>query len=148
MEESYRMLSNTGEYALRAVIYLAEHEGEGPVRVEDVAAALAVPRNYLSKILHALVKRGILSSLRGPRGGFELAVPSTLVSLYDVVEPFGDLEARRTCLLGRHECSDAQPCAVHDRWRGVATEVALFFRETKLADVVEDGAKVGAILGH
>lgn len=142
------MLSNTGEYALRAVIHLAEHEGEGPVRVEDVAGALSVPRNYLSKILHVLVKRGILASLRGPKGGFHLALPATLVSLYDVVEPFDDIEARRTCLLGRQECSDTTPCAVHDRWRGVATDVALFFRETKLADVVADGAKVGAILGH
>jgi Rrf2 family protein len=142
------MLSNTGEYALRAMIHLAEHEGEGPVRVEDVASALCVPRNYLSKILHTLVKRGILASLRGPRGGFRLAVPSALVSLYDVVEAFDDIEARRTCLLGGRACGDAAPCAVHERWKDVATEVALFFRETKLADVVEDGSKVGVILGH
>jgi Rrf2 family protein len=142
------MLSNTGEYALRAVIHLAQHEGEGPVRVEDVATALSVPRNYLSKILHALVKRGILASLRGPKGGFRLALPSELVSLYDVVEPFDDIEARRVCLLGGRECGDDQPCVVHDRWKGVASEVAAFFRETKLADVVEDGTKVGAFLGH
>jgi Rrf2 family protein len=142
------MLSNTAEYALRAVIHLAEHEGEGLVRVEDVARELDVPRNYLSKILHALVKRGILASLRGPRGGFRLAVPSSLVSLYDVVEPFDDIEARRTCLLGGQACGDDVPCAVHERWKDVATEVAAFFRETKLADVVEDGTKVGAILGH
>jgi Rrf2 family protein len=140
------MLSNTGEYALRAVIHLAGREGRGPTRVEDVAADLDVPRNYLSKILHTLVKRGILTSLRGPRGGFELAVPSTLLSLYDVVAPFEDIE-RRTCLLGRTECSDEAPCSVHGRWKGVATEVALFFRETKLADVVAGEAEVGAILG-
>jgi Rrf2 family protein len=142
------MLSNTGEYALRAVIHLAEHEGEGPVRVEDVARALDVPRNYLSKILNALVKRGILVSCRGPRGGFELAMPATEISLFDVVSEFDSMEARRECLLGRGECSDANPCAVHDLWKGLATDVALFFRETKLADVVEDGTKVGAILGH
>jgi Rrf2 family transcriptional regulator, iron-sulfur cluster assembly transcription factor len=142
------MLSNTGEYALRAVLYLAEREGSGPVRVDDIAADLAVPRNYLSKILHALVKRGILHSLRGPKGGFELALPSSLVTLYDAVEPFEDIE-RRMCLLGRSECSDEAPCAVHGRWKGVATEVALFFRETTLSDVVAGGArsKVGAILG-
>jgi Rrf2 family protein len=142
------MLSNTGEYALRAVIHLAEHEGEGPVRVEDVAGSLGVPRNYLSKILHTLVKRGILTSLRGPRGGFELAVPAALVSLHDVISPFDDIEARQECLLGRAECSDADPCVLHGRWKGLATEVAHFFRETMLADVVEDGAKVKAILGH
>jgi Rrf2 family protein len=140
------MLSNTGEYALRAVIHLAQRPDAGPMRVEDIAADLAVPRNYLSKILHTLVKRGILASLRGPKGGFELAVPSSLVSLYDVVEPFEDIE-RRTCLLGRAECSDADPCAVHGRWHGVATEVALFFRETKVSDVVAGEAEVAAILG-
>jgi Rrf2 family protein len=143
-----QMLSNTGEYALRAMIHLAEHEGEGPVRVEDVSGALEVPRNYLSKILHTLVKRGILVSCRGPRGGFQLALPATEISLFDVVAAFDDVEARRGCLLGRGECDDAAPCAVHELWKGLATDVALFFRETKLADVVEDGTKVGAILGH
>lgn len=141
------MLSNTAQYALRAMIYLGEREGTGPVRVDEVADALQVPRNYLSKILHAMVKQGVLSSLRGPRGGFQLARRSEDVTLFDVVAPFDDIEARRTCLLGRRECSDVNPCAIHAHWREVATQVATFFRETTLSDVVRNARQLGGVLG-
>lgn len=141
------MLSNTAEYALRAMIYLGEREGEQRVRVEEIAEALDVPRNYLSKILHTLVKEGVLRSVRGPRGGFELAVPGATVSLYDVVAPFQEIEARQTCLLGRKPCSDGDPCSVHQRWRDTATQVAAFFRGTKLSEVVRDAERLGGVMG-
>lgn len=142
------MISATAAYAIRAMLYLAEREGEGLARVEDVAEALDVPRNYLSKILHALVKDGTLRSVRGPHGGFELAVPASSLTLFSVVRAFDDIEAKRTCLLGLGECSDENPCALHGRWSGVAAEVASFFRETALDEVVRDGERVGVILGQ
>jgi Rrf2 family iron-sulfur cluster assembly transcriptional regulator len=142
------MLSNTSEYALRAVIYLGEREGSGTIRVDQVAAALDVPKNYLSKILHALAKQEVLRSLRGPKGGFELARPATEITLFEVVSAFDDIEARRTCLLGRRECSDTNPCAIHGHWREVATQVATFFRETTLAEVVKSAGELGGVLGR
>jgi Rrf2 family transcriptional regulator, iron-sulfur cluster assembly transcription factor len=132
------VLSNTAQYALRAMIYLGQREEAGPIRVEEIADRLAVPRNYLSKILHALVREGVLRSLRGPRGGFSLARPAEAVSLFQVVAPFDDIEARRTCLLGRKECSDVNPCVIHEHWKATATQVASFFRETTLAEVAND----------
>lgn len=142
------MLSQTSQYALRAIIYLGEREGSGPVRVDEVAEALDVPRNYLSKILHTLVKRGILGSLRGPRGGFFLARDAGEVTLLEVVEPFDDIEARRTCLLGKKECSDRNPCAVHEQWKATATEVARFYRETTLRSAVEEAERLGSVTGR
>ena len=142
------MLSQTAQYALRAMIYLGEREGLGPVRVDDVSAALDAPRNYLSKILHALVKAGILSSVRGPRGGFYLARSASSVTLLDVVSPFDDIEARRTCLMGKKECSDRRPCAVHAQWKATATEVARFFRETTLRSAVEEAERLGTVIGR
>ena len=142
------MLTNTGTYALRAVIYLAAREGEGPVRVDDVSAALDVPKNYLSKILHTLVKEGALSSLRGPHGGFQLAVPASELTLSRVLAPFEEVDGPRTCLLGQGECDETDPCALHTRWSGVATEVATFFRETVLGDVVADRERANALLGQ
>ncbi len=130
------------------MIYLAEREGEGPVRVDEVARGLAVPRNYLSKVLHALVKEGTLRSLRGPHGGFELAAPASSVTLYQVVRPFDEIEERRSCLLGCGECDETDPCAIHGLWSGVASDVAAFFRETALDEVVRDRARVDAIVGQ
>jgi Rrf2 family protein len=132
------MLSQTAEYALRAVLYLAEHPDQDPVPVETIAAALGLPRNYLSKTLHLLVKRGILASSRGPGGGFSLAVPAEELSLLSVVEPFVDLERRRRCLLGRQECSDRAPCGAHHRWKEVADHITRFFRDTTVEDLIQD----------
>ncbi len=132
------MISQTGEYALRAVLYLALHQKGDPVSVETIADDLSMPRNYLSKTLHLLAKRGILTSARGPRGGFELAVPSDRLSLFEIVEPFDDLEGRGQCLLGRPECSDQTPCAAHHRWKDLAQRVSAFFHETTVDDLIAE----------
>ncbi len=129
------MLSGTAEYALRAVVYIARHPSE-PVRAAQLAEAIDVPRNYLSKILHELVKTGILKSTRGKRGGFQLATDPETLSLLRVVSLFDPLRGRRRCLLGRPECSDAHPCPVHHRWKSAAEEIARFFDETTVADVL------------
>ncbi len=139
------MISQTAEYALRAVLYLAQHQNGDPVPVETIAEDLALPRNYLSKTLHLLAKRGILSSVRGPRGGFELAVPGDALSLLEVVELFDDMERRGQCLLGRRECSDQTPCAAHHRWTELAGRVSAFFRETTVDDLI---AEIDADGGH
>ena len=68
------MLSQTAEYALRAVLYVAEHGDDRLVQVSEMARVLRIPRNYLSKIVHALVREGVLHSTRGKSGGFRLAV--------------------------------------------------------------------------
>ncbi len=132
------ILSQTAVYALRAVIHLAESEGDALVRVDDMAEALDVPRNYLSKILHTLARGGMLRSTRGPGGGFRLAVPAGKLRLLDIVSNFDDMGERRTCLLGRSRCSDENPCAVHTRWQDASREVRSFFRETTVADLFEE----------
>lgn len=129
------MLSQTAEYALRAVLHLARVGERGPVRVDDIARALDVPRNYLSKILHVLARAGVLESTRGPHGGFELAHPAADLTLADVVEEFDRLQERGACLLGGTRCNERDPCAAHDRWREVAGTVRRFFRDTTVAEL-------------
>jgi Rrf2 family protein len=142
------VLSTTAEYALKAVIHIAEHAGHEPIRVERIADELGEPRNYLSKILHTLAKAGILASTRGPRGGFQLARAPEALTLYDVVRVFDPLEARRSCLLGRPRCSDVNPCPVHHRWKSVSEQASAFFRETTIAEVIDDAQKFAAALGR
>jgi Rrf2 family protein len=139
------MLSTTAEYALRAVLHIAEVAGEGSVPVERIAEALNQPRNYLSKILHTLVRPGVLESTRGPRGGFRLAVPAEELTLLDVVRVFDPLDERRSCLLGRPFCSDVNPCPVHHRWKDVAERAAAFFRDTTVAEVLENPGKAAVL---
>jgi Rrf2 family protein len=128
------MLSITAEYALRAVLHLARTDGDSPVRVDSVAEALQVPRNYLSKVMHALAKSDILHSVRGPSGGFTLGRPASEITLADVIADFDPLEDR--CLLMRRQCSDATPCIAHHQWKQVAVQVRSFFRNTTVEDLV------------
>ena len=134
------MLSQTAEYALRAVLHLAQYSGQRPVRVGEMATQLRIPHNYLSKILHQLARAGVLLSLRGKAGGFQLAVDPTRLSLSAVVMPFDRIDDRRRCLLGRPQCSDRTACAAHTRWKEVADTVAQFFRDTTVGDLLEHGA--------
>ena len=129
------ILSQTALYALRATLCLAGHGPSNPVRVDDIAEQLDVPRNYLSKILHALGRAGVLSSTRGPGGGFQLAKPASEVTLAEVVKHFDEIGEEPSCLLGRAQCSDLNPCSAHDRWRSVSVAVSSFFRETSIADL-------------
>jgi Rrf2 family protein len=129
------MLSQTAEYALRAAVWLAEHPA-GPVRVGDLAHALRVPQNYLSKTMHQLARAGVLTSVRGKNGGFRLARQPGAIRLLEIVEPFEPITDRRTCVLGRAVCSDAAPCQAHDRWKEVARTTAAFFSGTTLADLM------------
>ncbi len=117
------ILSQTAVYALRAVLYLAESGGRDPLRVDDIAGGLDVPRNYLSKILHVQAKAGLLESTRGPRGGFQLTRDPAHLSLAEVIAPFDDIALNSGCLLGRERCSDDTPCAAHARWRDVSSSV-------------------------
>ena len=136
------MLSDTAEYALRALLYLALREEAGvtdPVRTDDVAEALGIPRNYLSKTMHALARGGVLSSTRGPRGGYRLAEPADRTPLARIVGVFDPAEGRDGCLLRPGPCDDADPCAAHHLWRPVERAVRTFFRDTTLADLMGDG---------
>ena len=130
-------ISGTTQYAIRAVLYVAEHGAGGPVRVDEIADRLQVPRNYLSKTLHALARAGVLRSGRGPRGGFQLATSAGNLSLAEVAAPFDDLAARQ-CLLGRAACGWKNPCSVHPRWEQVSNALRAFFEQTTIADLLDE----------
>ena len=129
-------LSKTEEYALRAVIYLARNKSDQPRRATEIADAIDLPANYLSKILHQLARHGLVTSERGPYGGFRLAAPAEETTLAEVIEPFGGVAESQRCLLGRPECSDDNPCGAHEHWKAVKQAIAAFFAETTVADVI------------
>jgi Rrf2 family protein len=133
------MLSQTAEYALRAVLYIAEFGADRPVAVGDIAQALDVPRNYLSKTLHQLARAGVVTSTFGPGGGFRLGSPPDTLTLDVVIAPF-DTAAERHCLLGRTRCRDSDPCAAHEHWKATADQIQRFFATTTVADLLGDDA--------
>jgi Rrf2 family protein len=137
------MLSKTSQYALRAVIHLAR-ESDDPTSAGEIASALDVPANYLSKILRILSRAGVVDSERGPGGGYTLARPADRLSIADVVGALDPITPGGRCLLGRRDCPGRHPCPAHDRWSRVSEPVAAFFRDTMVSELVDEGRSVAA----
>lgn len=129
-----RFMSRTAEHAVRALLYLTSN-GPGSVKAGDIAEALGAPPNYMSKTLHSLASAGILSSRRGPTGGFQLAVPPDQLTLAAIIESVDDPAPKDMCLIDNTRCSDRTPCAVHGRWKRVSRDVWEPLRQTTLADL-------------
>ena len=130
------LISKTAEYGLRAVIHIAGDGTSKPARANDIALALGVPANYLSKILHSLARAGLLTSERGPRGGFRLAVLPEELRLAAIIEPLDPELLHPVCLLGNAECGGQETCSVHEHWKQVREPLLAFFAETTVADVL------------
>ena len=136
------MISKTARNALRAVLCIAERGASGPVSARALARELDLPQNYLSKTLHRLVRDGLLRATRGRGGGYHLVAPAAEVSLSRIVEAIDPDGPERRCLLGRPECSEANPCASHSRWCEVREAIDRFFAETTVGDLLNPPAPV------
>ena len=131
------VLSLTAEYALRAVLALARANGQG-LKATQIADDTGTPRNYMSKTLNALAKEGIVTSRRGPTGGFALARPPERISVAEIVRTFCEERRPARCLLADRACNPESPCAVHHRWSGVieATQAPL---DVTIAELLAEG---------
>jgi Rrf2 family protein len=130
------MISLTGEYALRAMVFLTRHHEEWPVSGPRIAREAGIPGKYLSAILAVLVRSGLLEATRGKSGGFRMTRPAGEVRLADIVGPFEPVNShRKTCPFGNAACNDSDPCGAHERWKGVKEALEQFLSETTLEDV-------------
>lgn len=142
-----RMIQSAAtKYAIRAVCYLA-HLPEGTfAQVREVSTALDIPQPYLSKILQDLGKKGILSSSKGPGGGFRLNCSPTETSLYTVIEAVEGPKGEDECLLGLSICSEDTKCPMHDFWSEIQSAFRQQMASISLLDIVEaEQRKVAAI---
>lgn len=128
------MMSSTSEYALRAVLLLAHHGGA--LRADEIARATAAPANYMAKTLNALAKAGIVTSSRGPRGGFTLACAPDELTLARVIGCFDEPRAQHLCLLGTAPCDPVHPCRAHHRWTAIGEARRAPFANTTFADLL------------
>ncbi|MBI4535624.1 MAG: Rrf2 family transcriptional regulator [Ignavibacteriae bacterium] len=110
------VFSRQCEYALQAVLYLALKSPGEMTSMKEMAEKLDIPYHFVSKILQNLTRKGLLSSLKGPSGGFTLSMPSRDITLFHIVEAIDGVEFTKNCVLGFPECSGKNPCAVHDTW--------------------------------
>lgn len=128
------VLSQTVEYALRATLIVARRAPQ-PMRLPQIAVSIRAPQRYLAKILGQLARAGVLTSARGPTGGFRLAPGQDRASLSSIIAVFEEPERRR-CLLGHGVCGQNPNCAVHARWAPIAQSSADFFARTTIGELL------------
>ncbi len=131
------MFSQTVEYALRAMMYLASLDGT-PVTSERIAENTRVPAGYLSKVMRDLVLGNLVTSYRGPRGGFALVSKPDAITMLDVV---GAVDPIRRI----HKCPIDNPnhmnlCPLHRRLDDALAEIERSFRTVTLAEMLAAGS--------
>ena len=108
------MLSNACKYAIRSVLYLAiNSDGSIKIGVKKIAEDLETPQPFLAKLLQQLTRSGIISSSKGPTGGFYLSNENKENTVWDVIKSIDNTHKFDNCFLGLAKCDDENPCPVH-----------------------------------
>lgn len=128
------MLSQTVEYALRAMVQLT-YVAPQPVSTDVLAETTQVPRAYLSKVLQSLRRAGIVHSQRGIGGGVSLAKSAADITILEVVNAVEPLRRISTCPLGL-EAHGTRLCPLHKKLDNAFATVEASFAETTLEDIV------------
>lgn len=110
------MFTNSSKYAIKAVLYLALHASEvNKFMVKDIAEPINVPKAYLAKLLQDLSRHNIVSSTRGPKGGFYLSEENKALVVMDIVNVIDGKKKMESCLLSLKDCNKDRPCPLHHK---------------------------------
>jgi Rrf2 family protein len=140
------IFSNPSEYAIRALseLVLMSHDASagaaagarrvGYVMLDKLTEQAGLPREFLAKIFRQLVEGGILTSAKGPGGGFTLARPAHDISLLNVIEVIDGGHQIDGCVVGLARCNDNMPCPQHDLFKPIRQRLRAYLSTTTLAD--------------
>lgn len=129
-------LTQTTGYAVRALGCLAD-TGSRFEMARQVADCTGIPLPYLSKVLNALAKAGLVEAKRGYQGGFRLRRPAGSISLLEVADAVEGPGWRSTCLLSLESCHDEDPCPAHAFWSGLRLQIEAELDRLKVRDMAE-----------
>lgn len=127
------MLNKTTAYAIRFLIYLAKLDVEGKASISEVSDATGTPLRFTAKLLQELAKKSVISSQKGPNGGFYLTSHQKNTDIFSIVSTINKDEFLKGCLLGLPECSEEKPCPIHERYRPIKELLVRLFKETTVA---------------
>lgn len=128
------MISQTAEYALRAIVYLADQRGHARTTAQ-IAESTRVPPGYLAKVMRSLGRAGLVKSQRGLNGGFTLLPDPRKLSVLTVINAVDPIRRYPECPL-RLADHRRQLCPLHHRLDQAAETVEKAFRDTKVADLL------------
>ena len=132
------MISTRGRYALRVMIDLAEHIGEGYIPLQTIAKRQGISEKYLESILAVLSKAGLLDAVRGKGGGYRLSKPAKEYTAFEVLSLTEGTLAPVTCLERGQQCENAVNCRTLPLWQGLDQVIAAYLCSYTLADLTRE----------
>lgn len=135
-------LSNTSQYAIRILAYIANKKDSELINAIEVAKTLDISYKFLTKIMTELVKADLVESIRGRNGGFKLKKSSSEIMVNDILNLFNDSIKDEQCILGIGFCNKMCKCALHDQWRESKNLMQEMFQKSSLKDIAGRGCKI------
>lgn len=140
-----------GDYAVRAMLALAEHESTAPAGDEGlallsagrIAERMRIPQRFVAHVLGDLGRAGLVVGATGRRGGYRLALPADRIDLLQIVDAAEPAGAPPRCVLRGIPCDPTGRCAVHDAFSGATAAVRLELAATRLSSLTGDAPRRG-----
>lgn len=129
-------LTTKGRFAVTAMIDLAMNNQGGPVTLADISGRQKISLSYLEQLFGKLRRKGLVSSVRGPGGGYNLAKKQEEVSVADIILAVDEPIDATQCG-GKENCRDEQKCLTHDLWADLNNHIFEYLRRVTLAELVE-----------
>lgn len=130
--------TKTGEYAIRAILFLARQSEDALVMSSEVAKKEDIPSHYLAKILQRMAKYGYVDSYKGRGGGFKITKLALDSSILEIVERIEGPVITLKCVTGLKECSDEHPCPLHDEWSELRDNIHNLISSKSVKEVAEE----------
>ena len=129
-------LTTKGRFAVTAMIDLAMRNGERPVTLADISERQKISLSYLEQLFGKLRRRALVSSVRGPGGGYQLAKRMEEVSVAHIIRAVDEPIDATQCG-GRENCKDEHKCLTHDLWASLNDRIFEYLNSVSLAQLVE-----------
>lgn len=128
-------LTTKGRYAVTAMLDLALHKDQGPVSLADISQRQAISLSYLEQLFAKLRRGSLVSSVRGPGGGYELQGGSESISIALIVDAVNESVDSTKCK-GAGDCQGGETCLTHYLWEDLSEQIHTFLEGISLADLV------------
>lgn len=132
-------LTTRGRYAVTAMVDLALNAEGGPVTLGDIAGRQDISLSYLEQLFAQLRRSGLVSSTRGPGGGYRLGRAAEDIVIADIIDAVNESTEYTRCG-GERNCQDGKPCLTHELWAGLGEQVRAYLAGVSIAGLVADPA--------
>ncbi|MDH5424086.1 MAG: Rrf2 family transcriptional regulator [Gammaproteobacteria bacterium] len=129
-------LTTKGRYAVTAVLDLAFHQQSGPVSLADISERQAISLSYLEQLFSKLRKSNIVSSTRGPGGGYKLSTVPENISIVKIIIAVDESYRANGCESDGEYCQGGPRCLTHDLWDELSSQIHGFLDGISLADLM------------